>query len=79
MKLAALILSMLAMMAAVCVAAFFHYFTVMPTVRGDEFLVMRAEQAAECKLAGGCAIFSERELMQALAQLLQQYRDRKGL
>lgn len=77
MKLAAVILGLLALFVAAIGAAFLHYFTVVPTVRGDEFLVLRAEQAAECKLGGGCAVFSEREWLQAVQQLVLELRRRE--
>lgn len=77
MRLAAVILGLVSVFVAAIVAAFFHYFTLVPTVRGDEYLVLRAEQAAECALGGGCAVFSEREWLQSVQSIVLQLRERE--
>ncbi len=46
-------------------------YTVRPTLAGDDLLVLGSKQAKECEDGGGCASFSEREFMAALAPILQ--------
>lgn len=41
------------------------------TKAGGEFLILQSQQAAECHLGGGCAVFSEREWLQSIMQLLR--------
>lgn len=44
---------------------------VVETKQGDEFLILGPQQAAECQLGNGCAVFSEREWVQSILKLLR--------
>jgi hypothetical protein len=44
--------------------------TVLEVPSKDEWVIAKDVQAAECATGGGCAIFSQRELMMALQQFL---------
>ena len=53
-------------------------FTIMTTMRGDEWLILREEQAKECK-ESGCAVFSENEFHRAMQQLLGRVKPSSGV
>lgn len=44
---------------------------VVETKQGGEFLILNPQQAAECQLGNGCAVFSEREWLQSIMQILR--------
>lgn len=70
MKVAALVLLILNVIVALAATAFFLKFSIVESVSG-EYLLLKPEQAAECKMGGGCAVFSEREWMQSVIQALR--------
>lgn len=49
-----------------------HRYSIRPVLVGDDYLLMTERQAKECQEGGGCAIFSEREFLAALARLIGQ-------
>ena len=69
LALAAVSLSLLSALAGAGYVA--AKFRIEPTLQGDDYLVMGEKQAKECAEGGGCAIFSEREFMAAMAAVLQ--------
>lgn len=42
-----------------------------PTASGNDFMLLSAEQAKECREGGGCEIYSVREFRQAVQIILQ--------
>lgn len=53
-------------------------FSVQPTLAGNEFLLLKPEQAKECADGGGCAVFSEREFKMAVMGFLRQMQVQQG-
>jgi hypothetical protein len=69
MKLAFAVL-VFALLSAVGAVAYAN-FSFAETITGGEYLVLKAEQAKECKEGGGCAVFSEREFHRHVMQMAQ--------
>lgn len=71
MKVAAALLVVLNIIGALAVAAFLMTYSIVETDVGGEFLILKAEQAKECRDGGGCAVFSQREFSLLLTKALR--------
>jgi GGDEF domain-containing protein len=74
MKTAFALLVIFNIVVALAVAAFFFRYSIVETVGGDEFLIVLQKQSAECGSGGGCAVFSHREWVQSVEQIVGQMR-----
>lgn len=72
MKAALALLVIFNIIVALAVAAFFFRYSIIETVQGGEYVIVHDKQNDECQTGGGCAIFSHREWLQSLQQMLMQ-------
>jgi hypothetical protein len=63
---------------AVMAGWFAKTFTIIETSTEGEWLILRGEQAAECRAGRGCAVYSAREFEQRMLLLLQRWQERQG-
>ena len=52
-------------------------YTVMQVPNSDDWLILSANQAQECKSSGNCQIYSDRELSAVIVYLLSRYKPSK--
>jgi hypothetical protein len=66
-----------ALVIAACVLVpfwwFYFHFTIVEASTGGEWLILRAEQTAECKEGDGCAVYSAREVRIRMLELLRRW------
>ncbi len=69
---------LLSVAVAATIGAIAATFSIVPTKAGDEYMILRATQAQECKDGGGCAVFSTNELRRLIQQYLADTKSKRN-